>query len=93
MMNGRGFSGSGYNGSGISENARCFGNGFMHNGVGMMVVIGALLIIALLIFLFLHSRNKKVSKNSAVDILKMKYVQGELSEEEYLKRKEVVERK
>ena len=67
MMNGRG-----YTGSGFSENVRCFGNGFMHNGVGMMIVIGTLLIIALLVFIFVHSRNKKVSKNSLVEVLKMK---------------------
>jgi len=93
MMNGRGFTGSGFNGSTIGDNARCVGQGFMNHGVGMAVVIGALLIIALLIFIFVHNSNKKVTKDSAVDVLKMKFVQGEITEEEYLKRKEVIGRK
>ena len=85
--------GRGYTGSGFSENARGFGYGFMNNGWGMLVVIAVLLIIALLIYIFVHNRNKKVSQSSVFEVLKMKYVQGEISEEEYLKRKEVINRK
>ena len=88
MMNGRG-----YNGSGFSEHTRYFENGFMNNGWCMLIAVGVILIIALLVFIFVHNRKKKVSNNSLVEVLKMKYVQGEISEEEYLQRKEVIGRK
>jgi len=93
MMYGRGYSGSGYNGSGFSENARCFGYGFMNNGWGLLIIAGVIIAIVLLVYIFLHNRNKNVSKNTLFEVLKMKYVQGEISEEEYLKRKEVLGRK
>ena len=85
--------GRGYNGSDFSEHTRNFGNGFMNNGWCMLIVVGVILIIALLVFIFLHNRKKKVSNNSLVEVLKMKFVQGEISEEEYLQRKEVIGRK
>ena len=85
--------GRGYTGRGFGENAKCFGYGFMNNGWSMLFAIVVLLIIALLIYFIVHNRNKKVSKNSVFEALKMKYVQGEISEEEYLKRKDVLGRK
>jgi len=88
MMNGRG-----YYGGGFSERARCFGFGLMNNGWSILIAVGVILIIALLVYIFVHNRNKKVSKDPLVEVLKMKYVQGEISEEEYLQRKEVIGRK
>lgn len=90
MMNGRGYNGRGFNG--FSGNNGCFGYGFMNNGWNMLIVVGVFLAIALLIYFLVHNRKKVISNQSTVEILKMKYVQGEITEEEYLKRKNVLDR-
>jgi putative membrane protein len=82
-MYGRGF--GGYNG-----NQGCFGYGFMNHGWNMLIIIGVLLITTLLIYIFVHNRKKIALKNSSIEILKLKYVQGEITEEEYLRRKSVI---
>ena len=87
MMNGRG-----YNGSGFSGVNGCFGYGFMNNGWNMLIAVGILITVALLIYFLVHNRNKMISNHYTVEILKMKYIQGELTEEGYLKRKDVIDR-
>lgn len=97
MMFGRGFSGRGnIDGNGFFGNNGCFGNGgygFMHGGLGMLIVIGVLLAIAILIYFLARKNNKKMINHTVIETLKMKYVQGEITEEEYLKRKEVLSKK
>lgn len=71
-----------------------FGNGgygFMHYGFGLLIAIGIIIFIAVLIY-FLTRRNKKLDYNSSpvLETLKMKYVQGEITEEEYLRRKDLL---
>ena len=88
MMNGRG-----YNVSGYSDHARNFEYGFMNNGWCILMAVGVILAITFLVYMFVHNKKKKVSNNSLVEVLKMKYVQGEISEEEYLQRREVIGRK
>lgn len=96
MMFGRGFYGRGniMNSGNIDSNS-CFGNGgyaFMHNGWSMLIVIGVLLIITILIYLLARKNKKKMMNYPVVETLKMKYVQGEITEEEYIKRKAVIDK-
>ena len=96
MMFGREFQdGGNIVNNGNFGNNRCFGDGgyaFMHHGLGMLIVIGVLIVIAILIF-FLSRKNKKNTRNNTViETLKMKYVQDEITEEEYLKRKAVLDK-
>lgn len=65
-----------------------FGGGYF--GIWhFMILIGAILVV-----IALATRKKKNSSNlDAIESLKMLYVKGDISEEEYLKRKSVIERK
>lgn len=66
-----------------------FGSGYF--GIWhYLILIGIVLII---IALITRRKHQSSSNNDAVEKLKMLYVNGELSEEEYLKRKNVVEGK
>lgn len=70
-----------------------FSNGFCGANFGFwyFLIFTGLLIVAIAIML-----NRKKNKSSgidAVETLKMLYVKGEISEEEYLNRKNVLERK
>jgi len=87
MMYGRDF----YNNGFYGDNG-CLGYGFLNNGWHMYILIGAFLTIALLIYFFVHNNKKRLSNHSTLEMLKMKYVQGDITEEEYLKRKQVLDR-
>jgi putative membrane protein len=87
---GRGFGG----GNGGYGNFNClnnFGYGYF-GGWGILIMIGVLILTALLIFFIVHNKNKKLQNQSAMETLKMKYVQGEITEEEFLRRKSLLER-
>lgn len=77
-------------GNGWSRVNGCgFGNGYF-SVWHFLVVIG----IVFIIFAFIWFRKSKSSNTSdAVEKLKMLYVNGDITEEEYLKRKNVIERK
>lgn len=79
MMFGRGYGACfGYNGFG----------GFWH----LMIFVGITLIILAIIF-YATQRNHAVrAHESVLEALKMKFVQGEITEEEYLRRKNTLEK-
>jgi putative membrane protein len=83
--------GDGNFGNGNFGYGRCLGLGAFHGG-WILLIIGILIILALLFFFLVHNRKKKIVGNEAVEILKMKYVKGEITEEEYFRRREVVEK-
>ncbi|MDF2821229.1 MAG: uncharacterized protein K0R15_1670 [Clostridiales bacterium] len=92
MMYGRGFYGNGGNFGGDNFRNGCFGNGgygFMNNGWNIFIALTILLVVAFVIYLLVH-KNSKISKQSSLELLRMKYAQGEITDEEYLKRKEVL---
>lgn len=91
MMFGRFYGGRGFHG--VLENNGCFNYGYMHSGWSFFIVAGIIIIITLLIFLFVHNRKKEVVTKSTMETLKMKYAMGEITEEEYIKRKEVLSKK
>lgn len=68
----------------------CHGLGYFNNGWSIVIGIGLLVIIALLFYHFVHNKKKRVS-SEALEILKLKYVNGEISEEEYFKRKSLLD--
>ena len=81
MMYGNRF---GYNGY---ENCLTYGGGFMHSGWGILTG-GVLIILAVIAIYFLVKRSSQRQINqSALDELKLKFVKGEISEEDYLRRK------
>jgi Predicted membrane protein len=76
----------GYNGNGL-----CPGFGYFNHGWGFIAGIGLIITIALLFYLFVHNKKKRVSYE-ALEILKLQFVKGEISEEEYFKRKSILDR-
>ena len=80
--------GRGYNG--INS---CIGNfGFMHNGLGMVVMILAILLISVAIILLLTKYKRNRAEDGAMEELKLRLVKGEISEDEYINRKKLIER-
>lgn len=57
---------------------------------GMLINIGVLILVFALVYYFIKKNGVKASNQNALEILKMKYVEGEITEEEYLKRKQVL---
>lgn len=66
---------------------------FFNNGWGILIAFGVIITISLLFYFVVHNSKRKTSYDAASENLKMKYVQGDITEEEYLKRKDVINRK
>lgn len=78
---------------GLVLSGRCFEPGFFANGWNWLIGIGILLIIVVGIVL-IATRNRKTSKDDSIfEALKLKYADGEISTEEYKKRKSILEEK
>ena len=78
-------------GNGWYGNSECgvFGiNGF--SGWHYLIMIGVIIIIVAIV-MFVRRKNNS-DGNQALNTLKELYVKGEITEEEYLKRKDVIER-
>lgn len=88
MMFGRGF--NGYNSGRFFGG--CLRNGLWFNGWGMLIWIGILITAALLIFFIVNHNRKKNMAFSSHELLKLKFVKGEITEEEYIRRREVLDR-
>ena len=86
MMFGNGFGGGGFHHFG---NCLGFAGGYMHGG-GFLLAIGFLFIAALAILGALVHMRKSHSKRTdgiVMETLKMKLVTGEITEEEYISKK------
>jgi putative membrane protein len=67
--------------------------GMMHSGFGICIGIGLIILFAIIVYLVVRKKKNKSGKNTeAIEILKIKYVQGEITEEEYLKRKDFLDK-
>jgi putative membrane protein len=75
---------------GLYGNGACPGFGNFHYGWSIIIGIGLLVTIALLFYIFVHNKKKKAS-SEAIEILKMQFIKGEISEEEYLRRKSLLD--
>ena len=71
------------------SNFGCFGTGMM-GGWGMIATIVIILVVVALGVHIVRKNKQKNPNSPALDMLKMKFVQGEITEEEYLKRKDVL---
>ncbi|HBH12418.1 MAG: hypothetical protein XD91_1419 [Clostridiales bacterium 38_11] len=79
-------------GFGILDN--CFrGVGIMRGGFGgaLLIIVVAVVVIGVVYFTKKTGTGKGKRDNEALQMLKMKYAQGEITEEEYLKRKNILE--
>ncbi len=77
---------------GFFQSGNWMGHGFWLNGWSWLIIIGFLLIVVAVTYL-LVKKNKKIDTSSeALEILKFKYAKGEITEEEYVNRKNVLER-
>jgi len=86
----------------LANIGRCFewGQGYLGRGTGYFgmhryygghMIFGAIGIIALVIVLIIVSKkHKKSNKSEAVQMLDMQYVQGELTEEEYQRKLQII---
>lgn len=61
-------------------------------GMGLMMFFTFLIFVVIIAALiYFYRKNKTVnSSDEVLDILKMKFVKGEISEEEYMKKKEIL---
>lgn len=76
---------------GFIPNDFCFGIGYHNNIWNTLIMLGVVLLIGILIVWIV--RRAKNSNNKVLEELKIKYVKGEISEEEYFQKKEVILRK
>lgn len=81
-MHGRGFFGNGCLGYGFA------GGYFWHT----LISIGIVLFIAAIVIYFIKRGTKKNANSQVLESLKVKFVQGEITEEEYMRRKEVIKK-
>ena len=82
--------GNGFNGGGFQGIESCFAGGYMHGGFFMMAFL-LFATLALLGTLFLLKKSTGNKADSAVmETLKMKLVSGEITEEEYISKKNVL---
>jgi uncharacterized membrane protein len=78
--------GRGYNGF---SNSFGFGSRFMYGGWGMIMMAAFLLAVITVIY-FAKRTGHRQSSYEAMDALKMRLAKGEISEEEFLKRKNIL---
>jgi len=80
MMLTRGFGGMG---------SFCRGFGYMHPGV--WVALAGVFVAALVVIIVLTAKKKHHgASDSTAEALKLRYIKGELTEEEYMKMKDVI---
>ncbi len=90
MMHGRGYYFDSFRNSGYS----CSGFGFMNHNWLTIIFTTLLIIVAVIFIVKLIQNNKsKTVSNIAMDNLKVKFANGDISEEEYLRRKDILENK
>ena len=68
-------------------------SGLMTGGWNWLIGIGIILIVIAVTYLIVNRNKNKDSNNNALESLKVKFAQGEVTEEEYTKRKNVLEDK
>lgn len=69
------------------------GYGLLGSVWGWLIGIGLLVILGAVIYFAISNSRRGASKSDALEILKIKFAQGEISIEEYQNRKSVLSRK
>lgn len=87
---------------GIGDLGRCFGGGLWNNGgymrgdVGILMMIGALIVTALVIVLIValvkRARGSRMNERDqeSLELLNERFVKGEITEEDYTRMKKVL---
>ncbi len=80
-----------YFNQGFDSNSLCPRLGYFNNAWSIIAGIGLIITISLLFYFFVHNKKKRVS-SEALEILKLQFVKGDISEDEYFRRKSLLER-
>lgn len=84
MMNGIGYGGIG--------NCFGFGNGgLMNGGWGMIIMLGITALIITGAVMLAKKKGRRNSDDSVLEALKLRLARGEITEEEYIRRKTILE--
>ncbi len=68
--------------------------GYFNNGYGFIIPLILIIIIVYALYkLFSYRTHSNYESNNSLNILKSKYVQGEISEDDYLRKKDILTRK
>lgn len=68
-----------------------FANRFFYGGWGMLTLAGILLAAGILFYLIMKNSKKKDTSKDVLERLKTRFVNGDLSEEEYLQKKKILD--
>lgn len=74
-------------------NTDCINNGYFLGDWHWLVGVGFVVLITALILGFIAIGRRKHTNNDVIELLKMKFAQGEITEEEYLRRKKILSKK
>ena len=83
MMYGRGYNGF--------NNCFGYGFGFMNSGIGMILMLAFILIVTIAVIYFVSRINRHKPANDALETLKIRLAKGEISEDEYLRRRNLID--
>ncbi len=78
---------------GFMGRAGYMGYGMMGSGWSWLVLAGVVLLTITLIYFAVKKHKNNTQSYNAIDALKTKFVQGEITEKEYLERKDILNRK
>lgn len=68
----------------------CLGFGLFNNGWSTLIGGGLFVLMIVLFIIIVHNKNKRMHSDAAIENLKIRYVQGEITEEEYLRRRDFI---
>jgi len=70
----------------------CFGwgNGLMYGGWGMIIMLALAVLAVVAVILLVRRNRRRQPDNAALEVLKMKLARGEITEDEYIRRKTVL---
>jgi len=71
----------------------CFGAGYglMNGGWGMIIMLGIFVLAAAAVILIARKAGRRHIDSAALEALKMRLARGEISEEEYIRRKAILD--
>ncbi|NLJ97009.1 MAG: hypothetical protein GX321_07615 [Clostridiales bacterium] len=80
-----------YFNQGVNNKDLCQGFVHFNSGWNFIIGVGLIITIALLIYIFVNNK-KKEATSEAFEVLKLQFVKGEISEEEFYRRKSLLDR-
>lgn len=83
MMNGRGYN--------LFNSCFGYGAGYFNHGIGMFLMIGFIILAAVALIFFVSRINKHKPGYDALEALKVRLAKGEISEDEYYRRKNIID--